>query len=122
MAAPASACTSSSISSPRASADVSPWIRRPDVARLSASGFQGMLALQRLSQRRNNKLADEDAFLKIPEDPAPPPQAGPRREVALIDHDPAVHAGTRFPPPDYKLQRNRLETLTASSAAHGPQL
>src|SRR6266446_2873428 len=122
MAAPASACTSSSISSPRASADVSPWIRRPDVALLSASGFQGMLALRRLSQRRNNKLADEDEFLQIIEDQAPPPEAGPRWKVAVIDDDPAVHDGTRFALSDYTLNGQRLEILSASSAAEGREL
>src|SRR6266446_4330617 len=122
MAAPASACTSSSISSPRASADVSPWIRRPDVARLSASGFQGMLALQRLSQRRNNKLADEDEFLQIIEDQAPPPEAGPRWKVAVIDDDHAVHEGTRFALSDYVLHGQTLEILSAYSAAEGRAL
>src|SRR5260370_32685809 len=119
MAAPASACISSSISSPRASADVSPWIRRPDVARLSASGFQGMLALRRLSQRRNSKLADQDDFLQIIEDQAPPPESGPRWKVAVIDDDPAVHDGTRFALSDYTLNGQRLEILSASSAAEG---
>src|SRR5713101_5115842 len=121
-AAPGSVCTSSSISSPRASADVSPWIRRPGVARPSASEFQGMLALRRLSQRRNNKLADQDEFLQIIEDQAPPPEAGPRWKIAVIDDDPAVHDGTRFALSDYSLNGQGLEILSAHSAAEGRKL
>ncbi len=81
-----------------------------------------MLALQRLSQRRNNKLADEDEFLQIIEDQAPPPEAGPRWKVAVIDDDPAVHDGTRFALSDYTLNGQRLEILSASSAAEGREL
>jgi signal transduction histidine kinase/DNA-binding NarL/FixJ family response regulator len=81
-----------------------------------------MLALRRLSQRRNNKLADEDEFLQIIEDQAPPPEAGPRWKVAVIDDDPAVHDGTRFALSDYTLNGQRLEILSASSAAEGREL
>jgi signal transduction histidine kinase/CheY-like chemotaxis protein len=81
-----------------------------------------MLALRRLSQRRNNKLADEDEFLQIIEDEAPPPEAGPRWKVAVIDDDPAVHDGTRFALSDYTLNGQRLEILSASSAAEGREL
>ncbi len=81
-----------------------------------------MLALPRLSQRRNNKLADEDEFLQIIEDQAPPPEAGPRWKVAVIDDDPAVHDGTRFALSDYTLNGQRLEILSASSAAEGREL
>ncbi len=81
-----------------------------------------MLALRRLSQRRKNKLADEDEFLQIIEDQAPPPEAGPRWKIAVIDDDPAVHDGTRFALSDYTLNGQRLEILSASSAAEGREL
>src|SRR5215472_4820604 len=121
-AAPGSACTSSSISSPRASAGVSQWIRRLAAARPSASPFQDRLATPRLSQRRNDKLADPDEFLQIIEDHAPLPQAGPRWKIAVIDDDPAVHDGTQFALSDYVLNGQRLEILSASSAAAGREL
>ncbi len=81
-----------------------------------------MPAPRRLSQRRNNKLADHDEFLQIIEDQAPPPQAVPRWKVAVIDDDPAVHDGTRFALSDYALNGQRLEILSASSAAEGREL
>ena len=81
-----------------------------------------MLALRRLPQRRDNKLADQDDFLQIIEDQAPPPEAGPRWKVAVIDDDPAVHDGTRFALSDYTLNGQRLEILSASSAAEGREL
>jgi signal transduction histidine kinase len=81
-----------------------------------------MPARWRLSQRRNGKLADQDEFLQIIEDQAPPPQAGPRWKIAVIDDDPAVHDGTRFALSDYTLNGQRLEILSASSAAEGREL
>jgi len=68
------------------------------------------------------KLADEDEFLQIIEDQAAPPEAGPRWKVAVIDDDPAVHDGTRFALSDYTLNGQRLEILSASSAAEGREL
>jgi signal transduction histidine kinase/DNA-binding NarL/FixJ family response regulator len=81
-----------------------------------------MLAPRRLSQRRDNKLADQEDFLQIIEDQPPPPEAGPRWKVAVIDDDPAVHDGTRFALSDYTLNGQRLEILSASSAAEGREL
>jgi len=81
-----------------------------------------MPALPRLPQRRNDNLADEDDFLQIIEDEAPPPEAGPRWKIAVIDDDPAVHDGTRFALSDYQLNSQRLDILSASSAAEGREL
>jgi signal transduction histidine kinase/DNA-binding NarL/FixJ family response regulator len=67
-------------------------------------------------------LADEDEFLQIIEDRAPLPEAGPRWKIAVIDDDPAVHDGTRFALSDYTLNGQRLEILSASSAAEGREL
>src|SRR5260221_6773461 len=122
MAAPGSACTSSSTSSPRVSAGVSPWIRRLDAAQPSALEFQGMPASPRLPQRRNDKLADQDEFLQIIEDEVPLSEAGPRWKIAVIDDDPAVHDGTRFALSDYQLNSQPLDILSASSAAEGREL
>jgi signal transduction histidine kinase len=67
-------------------------------------------------------MADEDEFLQIIDDPAPAPEAGPRWKIAVIDDDPAVHDGTRFALSDYALNGQRLEILSASSAAEGREL
>src|SRR5262249_56472344 len=80
-----------------------------------------MPAPLRLPQRRDNKLA-EDEFLQIIEDHAAPVETGPRWKVAVIDDDAAVHDGTRFALSDYSLNGQRLEILSASSAAEGREL
>jgi signal transduction histidine kinase/DNA-binding NarL/FixJ family response regulator len=67
------------------------------------------------------KLAD-DEFLQIIEDQPPPPEAGPRWKIAVIDDDPAVHDGTRFALSDFALNGQRLDILSASSAAQGREL
>jgi signal transduction histidine kinase/DNA-binding NarL/FixJ family response regulator len=67
-------------------------------------------------------LADEDEFLQIIEDQALPPRAGPRWKIAVIDDDPAVHDGTRFALSDYTLNGQRLDILSASSAAEGREM
>ena len=67
-------------------------------------------------------MADQDEFLQIIEDHAPFPQAGPRWKIAVIDDDPAVHDGTQFALSDYVLNGQRLEILSASSAAKGREL
>src|SRR5579871_3818799 len=121
MAAPGLGCTSSSTSSRRASAGASLWIRRLDGAPLSASEFHGTPAPSRLPQQRNHNLA-EDEFLQIIEDQLPAPEIGPRWKVAVIDDDPAVHDGTRFALSDYVLNGQRLDILSASSAAEGREL
>jgi signal transduction histidine kinase/CheY-like chemotaxis protein len=67
-------------------------------------------------------MADEDEFLQIIDDQAPAPETGPRWKIAVIDDDPAVHDGTRFALSDYALNGQRLEILSASSAAEGREL
>jgi signal transduction histidine kinase len=64
-------------------------------------------------------LTDQEEFLEIVDDQAPAPDAGPRWKIAVIDDDPAVHDGTRFALSDYALNGQRLEILSASSAAEG---
>jgi len=64
----------------------------------------------------------EDEFLQIIEDQLPAPEIGPRWKVAVIDDDPAVHDGTRFALSDYVLNGQRLDILSASSAAEGREL
>jgi signal transduction histidine kinase len=64
----------------------------------------------------------EDDFLQIIEDQAPPPEAGLRWKIAVIDDDPAVHDGTRFALSDFALHGQRLDILSASSAAEGRDL
>jgi signal transduction histidine kinase len=67
-------------------------------------------------------VGDQDDFLHIIEDSAEIPEAGPCWKVAVIDDDPAVHDGTRFALGDYQLNGQRLEILSASSAAEGREL
>ncbi len=67
-------------------------------------------------------MGDQDDFLHIIEDSADVPEAGPCWKVAVIDDDPAVHDGTRFALGDYQLNGQRLEILSASSAAEGREL
>src|SRR5262249_9364155 len=67
-------------------------------------------------------MADQDEFLQIIEDQAQPPDAGPRWKIAVIDDDPAVHDGTRFALSDFVLHGQRLDILSASSAAEGRNL
>jgi signal transduction histidine kinase len=67
-------------------------------------------------------VGDQDDFLHIIEDSVEAPEAGPCWKVAVIDDDPAVHDGTRFALGDYQLHGQRLEILSASSAAEGREL
>jgi signal transduction histidine kinase/CheY-like chemotaxis protein len=76
----------------------------------------------RLPQRRIDKLAEQDEFLQLVDDPERAPEAGPRWKIAVIDDDPAVHDGTRFALADYQLNGQQLEILSASSAAEGREL
>jgi signal transduction histidine kinase len=80
-----------------------------------------MPALRR-PQRRIDKLADQDEFLQLVDDPDGPSDAGPRWKVVVIDDDPAVHGGTRFALSDYQLNGQQLEILSAHSAAEGREL
>jgi signal transduction histidine kinase len=64
----------------------------------------------------------EDDILQIIDDRAQPPDTGPRWKIAVIDDDPAVHEGTRFALSDFMLNGQRVEILSASSAAEGRDL
>jgi signal transduction histidine kinase len=64
----------------------------------------------------------EDDILQIIDDQSPPPDTAPRWKIAVIDDDPAVHEGTRFALSDFVLNGQRLEILSASSAAEGRDL
>jgi signal transduction histidine kinase len=64
----------------------------------------------------------EDDFLEIIDDQAPAPDTAPRWKIAVIDDDPAVHDGTRFALSDFVLQGQRVDILSASSAAEGREL
>jgi signal transduction histidine kinase/CheY-like chemotaxis protein len=75
----------------------------------------------RLLQRRNDTLAEDD-LLQIIDDQDPPPEAGPRWKIAVIDDDPAVHDGTRFALSDFMLHGQQIDILSASSAAEGRDL
>jgi signal transduction histidine kinase len=66
-------------------------------------------------------MSPEDDFLQIIEDTLPS-EAGPRWKIAVIDDDPAVHDGTRFALSDFVLHGQRLDILSASSAAEGRDL
>jgi signal transduction histidine kinase/CheY-like chemotaxis protein len=64
----------------------------------------------------------EDDILQIIEDQVPLQETGPRWKIAVIDDDPAVHDGTRFALSDFVLDGQRIEILSASSAAEGRDL
>ena len=67
-------------------------------------------------------MTNHDEFLEIIEDQVAPPEVGPRWKIAVIDDDPAVHDGTRFALSDYQLNSQKLDILSASSAAEGREL
>ncbi len=63
---------------------------------------------------------DNDLVTFTDDDPARAPDDGQRRwKVMIIDDDQAVHDGTRFALYDYALNGQRLEILSAYSAAEG---
>jgi signal transduction histidine kinase len=64
----------------------------------------------------------ENDILQIIDDQSPSPDTGPRWKIAVIDDDPAVHEGTRCALSDFVLNGQRLEILSASSAAEGREL
>jgi signal transduction histidine kinase/DNA-binding NarL/FixJ family response regulator len=66
----------------------------------------------------------EEELLTVIEDdePAVPGEHGTRWKVAVIDDDPAVHDGTRFALYDYILNGQKLEIISAHSAAEGREL
>jgi len=66
---------------------------------------------------------DDDDIIPILDDgEAAPEDAGARWKVAIVDDDPAVHAGTRFALYDYRLAGRGLDLLSAHSAAEGRDL
>src|ERR687894_1137015 len=68
-------------------------------------------------------MADPDDFVAVIEDDGPRAAASaPRWTIAVIDDDRAVHDGTRFALYDYALNGQRLEILSAFSAAEGREL
>ena len=68
-------------------------------------------------------MAADDDFLTIVEDEkGDGAEAAPRWKIAIIDDDQAVHDGTRFALYDYKLNAQRIEILSAHSAAEGREL
>jgi signal transduction histidine kinase len=66
--------------------------------------------------------ADDDFVTLVDDEEASEGRSGPRWKVAVIDDDPAVHEGTRFALYDYALNGQRIEILSAHSAAEGREL
>ena len=70
-------------------------------------------------------MAEPDDILHLIEDTAAPrieADPGKRWKIAVIDDDAAVHEGTRFALSDYQLHGQRLEIISAHSAAEGREL
>mgnify|MGYP001223028804 CR=1 FL=1 len=69
-------------------------------------------------------MAHDDDVLNLIDDTgeAPGSEASRRWKIAVIDDDQAVHDGTRFALSDYSLNGQRLEILSAYSAAEGRDL
>ena len=69
-------------------------------------------------------MADQDDVLHLIDDSGVAPEASTARrwKVAVIDDDQAVHEGTRFALSDYNLNGQKLEILSAYSAAEGREL
>lgn len=69
-------------------------------------------------------MASDDDFVTIVEDEraGSAESVSPRWKVAVIDDDQAVHDGTRFALYDYALNGQRIEILSAHSAAEGREL
>ena len=69
-------------------------------------------------------MADEEELLRVIEDAATPvpEDHSARWKVAVIDDDPAVHDGTRFALYDYVLNGQKLDIVSAHSAAEGREL
>jgi signal transduction histidine kinase/response regulator of citrate/malate metabolism len=66
-------------------------------------------------------MAEQDDILSMIDDDGALVEPDTRRrwKVAVIDDDPAVHEGTRFALSDYVLNGQRLEIISAYSAAEG---
>jgi signal transduction histidine kinase len=69
-------------------------------------------------------MAHDDDVLNLIDDTseATGPEASRRWKIAVIDDDQAVHDGTRFALSDYSLNGQRLEILSAYTAAEGREL
>jgi signal transduction histidine kinase len=68
-------------------------------------------------------MASDDDFVTIVEDEREgSSESAPRWKVAIIDDDQSVHDGTRFALYDYALNGQRIEILSAYSAAEGREL
>jgi len=69
-------------------------------------------------------MAEQDDVLHLIDDSGVTPEASTARrwKVAVIDDDQAVHEGTRFALSDYNLNGQKLEILSAYSAAEGRTL
>src|SRR5437667_1144821 len=69
-------------------------------------------------------MAEQDDVLHLIDDSETAPEASTARKwkVAVIDDDHAVHEGTRFALSDYNLNGQKLEILSAYSAAEGRKL
>src|SRR3984893_9344655 len=69
-------------------------------------------------------MAEQDDVLHLIDDSGVAPEASTARrwKVAVIDDDQAVHEGTRFALSDYNLNGQKLEILSAYSAAEGRTL
>jgi signal transduction histidine kinase len=69
-------------------------------------------------------MAEQDDVLHLIDDTEPASEDSEARKwkIAVIDDDPAVHDGTRFALSDYCLNGQRLEILSAYSAAEGRKL
>src|ERR1700738_2547677 len=68
-------------------------------------------------------MSDDDIIRLIEDDATPAAgEAGQAWKVAVIDDDAAVHEGTRFALYDYSLHGQRLDIISAYSAAEGREL
>lgn len=69
-------------------------------------------------------MAEQDDILHLIDDTGTASEDMDARKwkIAVIDDDPAVHDGTRFALSDYSLNGQRLEILSAHSAAEGRKL
>src|SRR6267154_684730 len=69
-------------------------------------------------------MTDEQDIMRVIDDAGAPAadEAGPAWKIAVIDDDAAVHEGTRFALYDYSLHGQRLDIISAYSAAEGREL
>jgi signal transduction histidine kinase len=69
-------------------------------------------------------MSDEQDMMRVIDDAGAPAvdEAGSAWKIAVIDDDAAVHEGTRFALYDYSLHGQRLDIISAYSAAEGREL